>query len=322
MASAQVKSAVLLAGLDAKGETVVREHVPTRTHTEDMLARAGADVTVEWEAGARVVRLRQSKLRAGEVHVPGDPSQAAFWVVAALVAAGSRVTVEGIYLGSERVGYLGVLERMGAHLEVEATGPDEGSVTASTSTLHATDVEAAEIPSLDEVPILAVAAARARGQTRFRDVAELRIKESDRLDRHGQTGQRLWRHGYRRRRRPGGDRSGRGAHGCLHRRRRRPPHGHGCGRGRRLRQRGRFAHPDHRLGVGRHQLPGFLATLDRLRGGEDGGAGAVTTVSPVMASPIIAIDGPAGSGKSTLSRALCERSGPRPAGHRGHVPGR
>ena len=182
MASAQVKSAVLLAGLDAKGETVVREHVPTRTHTEDMLARAGADVTVEWEAGARVVRLRQSKLRAGEVHVPGDPSQAAFWVVAALVAAGSRVTVEGIYLGSERVGYLGVLERMGAHLEVEATGPDEGSVTASTSTLHATDVEAAEIPSLDEVPILAVAAARARGQTRFRDVAELRIKESDRLD--------------------------------------------------------------------------------------------------------------------------------------------
>jgi 3-phosphoshikimate 1-carboxyvinyltransferase len=182
MASAQVKSAVLLAGLDAEGETVVREQVPTRTHTEDMLARAGADVAVEWEAGARVVRLRRSELRAGKVHVPGDPSQAAFWVVAALVAGDSRVTVEGIYVGSERVGYLGVLERMGARLEVEQTGPDEGSVTASTSALQATDVEAAEIPSLDEVPILAVAAATARGRTRFRDVAELRMKESDRLE--------------------------------------------------------------------------------------------------------------------------------------------
>ncbi len=182
MASAQVKSAVLLAGLDADGETVVRERVPTRTHTEDMLARAGADVSVEWDGGARVVRLRRSELQAPDVRVPGDPSQAAFWLVAALLADGSRVTVEGIYLGAARVGYLGVLDRMGARLEVEETGPDQGSVTAWTSVLQATEVEAAEIPSLDEVPILAVAAARARGRTRFRDVAELRVKESDRLD--------------------------------------------------------------------------------------------------------------------------------------------
>ncbi len=182
VASAQVKSAVLLAGLAAEGETAVREPVPTRTHTEDMLARAGADVTVGWEGGARVVRLRRSDLRAGDVCVPGDPSQAAFWVVAALLAAGSRVTVEGIYLGSGRVGYLGVLDRMGARLEVEETDPDVGSVTASASALEATDVEAAEIPSLDEVPILAVAAARARGRSRFRDVGELRVKESDRLE--------------------------------------------------------------------------------------------------------------------------------------------
>jgi 3-phosphoshikimate 1-carboxyvinyltransferase len=182
MASAQVKSAVLLAGLDAEGETVVRERVPTRTHTEEMLARAGADVTVEWDGGARVVRLRRSELEARSVRVPGDPSQAAFWLVAALLAADSRVTVDGIYLGARRVGYLGVLDRMGARLEVEETGPDEGSVTAWTSVLQATEVEAAEIPSLDEVPILAVAAARARGRTRFRDVAELRVKESDRLD--------------------------------------------------------------------------------------------------------------------------------------------
>jgi 3-phosphoshikimate 1-carboxyvinyltransferase len=181
MASAQVKSAVLLAGLAADGETIVREPVVTRTHTEDMLARAGAEVAVAWEGGARVVRLRPSELRAGPIRVPGDPSQAAFWVVAALLATDSRIVVEDIYLGSDRVGFLGVLGRMGGRLEVEETSPDEGSVTASTSALVATDVDAAEIPSLDEVPILAVAASRARGTTRFHDVGELRVKESDRL---------------------------------------------------------------------------------------------------------------------------------------------
>ncbi|HXW38419.1 MAG TPA: hypothetical protein VEJ44_01895, partial [Acidimicrobiales bacterium] len=181
MASAQVKSAVLLAALTASGETVVREPVPTRTHTEDMLARAGARITVGHEDGVRVVRLHPSELRPTETRVPGDPSQAAFLLVAALLAPDSRVTVEGLYLGPERVGYLAVLERMGARLAVDPSADGLGAVTAVTSALVATDVDAAEIPSLDEVPILAVAASRAEGTTRFRGLGELRVKESDRL---------------------------------------------------------------------------------------------------------------------------------------------
>ncbi len=183
MASAQVKSAVLLAGLAAAGRTAVREPVVTRTHTEDLLARAGARISVEYEAGVRVVRLEASELRPITVRVPGDPSQAAFWLVAALLVPDSRVTVDDVELAPERIGYLGVLLRMGARLEIDRDGPGEeaGSVTAATSELEATEVRAAEIPSLDEVPILAVAAGRARGTTRFRDVGELRVKESDRL---------------------------------------------------------------------------------------------------------------------------------------------
>jgi 3-phosphoshikimate 1-carboxyvinyltransferase len=180
-ASAQVKSAILLAGLDADGETVVHEPVATRAHTEEMLAAAGADITFERVGGGRTVRLRRSTLAPGVFSVPGDPSQAAFWVVAGVLVPGSLVTVAGIQLGIERLGFLGVLRRMGATIEVEEAGNSTGSVTSYTSALHGTVVEAAEIPSLDEVPVLAVAAAAALGTTRFRDVGELRVKESDRL---------------------------------------------------------------------------------------------------------------------------------------------
>ncbi len=183
MASAQVKGAVLLAGLDAAGETVVRERVATRAHTEEMLAEAGADITVERSGAGRVVRVRRSALRPGRISVPGDPSQAAFWVVAGLVVPGSRVTVTGVHLGEERTGYLGVLRRMGGAVTVvEEDAPGTGSVTSISGPLQGTTVEAAEIPSLDEVPILAVAAAVAEGPTRFRGVGELRVKESDRLE--------------------------------------------------------------------------------------------------------------------------------------------
>jgi 3-phosphoshikimate 1-carboxyvinyltransferase len=182
MASAQVKGAVLLAGLDAEGETVVREPVATRTHTEEMLAAAGADIQVEpWGTG-RVVRIRRSVLRARVWDVPGDPSQAAFWVVAGTVVPGSRVTVDQVHLGAERIGFLHVLIRMGADVVLRDIGGDVGSITASFSRLAGTTVEAGEIPSLDEVPILAVAALVAEGPTRFRDVGELRVKESDRLE--------------------------------------------------------------------------------------------------------------------------------------------
>ena len=118
MASAQVKSAVLLAGLDADGVTVVREPVATRAHTEEMLAAAGADVTVERTGIGRVIRVRRSALRPGRFAVPGDPSQAAFWVVAGVVVPGSRVTVTGLHLGEERTGFLAVLDRMGAGIMV------------------------------------------------------------------------------------------------------------------------------------------------------------------------------------------------------------
>jgi len=182
MASAQVKSAVLLAGLDADGETVVREPVATRAHTEEMLAGAGAEVTVEpWGAG-RVVRVRRSTLRPRAWEVPGDPSQAAFWAVAGVVVPDSRITVEHLHLGPERIGFLHVLRRMGADLRLEDSGGGMGSFTAVHSALRGTTVESSEIPSLDEVPILAVAAMVAEGPTRFRNVGELRVKESDRLE--------------------------------------------------------------------------------------------------------------------------------------------
>lgn len=181
VASAQVKSCILLAGLDADGQTVVRERVATRAHTEEMLAEAGADIDVEPAGAGRVVRLRPSALVPLTLSVPGDPSQAAFWLVAACILPGSRITVRNVYVGPDRIGYLRVLERMGAAIEIRPTGHRVADLTAAHSPLVATDIEAAEIPSLDEVPILAVAATLAHGTTRFREVGELRVKESDRL---------------------------------------------------------------------------------------------------------------------------------------------
>jgi 3-phosphoshikimate 1-carboxyvinyltransferase len=181
MASAQVKGAVLLAGIAADGETVVDEPVATRAHTEEMLAACGADIEFERVGSRRIIRVRLSTLRAGQFTVPGDPSQAAFWLTGAVVVPGSLVTVTDVQLGIERLGYLGVLRRMGATVEVVEAGNGIGSITTYTCALHGTVVEAEEIPSLDEVPILAVAAASALGTTRFRHVGELRVKESDRL---------------------------------------------------------------------------------------------------------------------------------------------
>jgi 3-phosphoshikimate 1-carboxyvinyltransferase len=181
MASAQVKSALLLAGLAADGDTVIHEPVPTRAHTEELLAQMGARITVSDSEAGRTITVRRSDLRPTLVVVPGDPSQAAFWVVGGLVVPGSVVSVKGTYLGAERTGFINVLRRMGAQVTVDADGAGHGSVTSRSSTLSATVVHAEEIPSLDEVPILAVAAAAASGESRFRDMAELRVKESDRL---------------------------------------------------------------------------------------------------------------------------------------------
>jgi 3-phosphoshikimate 1-carboxyvinyltransferase len=183
-ASSQVKSCVLLAGLHASGETVVREPVTTRRHTEEFFALCGADFEEESDGSAHVIRVRAGKLNPFELRVPGDPSQAAFWAVAGCVVGGSEIRIPGVYLGGERRGFVGVLERMGADLTESPTDGGSG-VTADlvvrAGGLVATDVEASEITGLDEVPVLAVAAALADGTTRFRNVSELRVKESDRL---------------------------------------------------------------------------------------------------------------------------------------------
>ena len=175
VASAQVKSAVLLAGLGATGETVVREAVPTRAHTEEMLEAAGAEID-RVEPG--VIRLRPSALHPFELDVPGDPSQAAFWVVAACLAPGSDVLVEHVYTGPARSEFVGVLQRMGADVTVSG----EGIRARTSSGLRATEIGGDEVPGLiDEIPVLAVAAACAEGTTVIRDAAELRVKETDRV---------------------------------------------------------------------------------------------------------------------------------------------
>ena len=178
--SAQVKGAVLLAGLGAGGQTVVRERVRTRAHTEEMLAACGADVEVS--ADGLTTRLRPSRLRPFELDVPGDPSQAAFWAVAACITPGSEVVVERVYVGPGRAGFVDVLVRMGAHLELERVDDTTAHLHARYGPLRATEVGGAEVAGLiDEIPVLAVAAAVAEGATVFRDAAELRVKETDRV---------------------------------------------------------------------------------------------------------------------------------------------
>jgi 3-phosphoshikimate 1-carboxyvinyltransferase len=182
VSSAQVKGAVLLAGIAADGETVVRETIATRRHTEELLELAGAPADVEETAGGYAVRVRRSSLAPFTLDVPGDPSQAAFAIVAGCVVPGSDVVVENVYLGPGRAGFLAVLERMGADVEVTWRSPTTGDVRARHGKLAATRVEGREVPDLiDEIPVLAVAAAFAEGTTVFADAAELRAKESDRI---------------------------------------------------------------------------------------------------------------------------------------------
>ncbi|MGI8683491.1 MAG: 3-phosphoshikimate 1-carboxyvinyltransferase [Acidimicrobiales bacterium] len=178
--SAQVKGAVLLAGLGAEGDTVVREAVLTRAHTEEMLATVGADVEVS--ADRLTTRVRAGKLEPFRLDVPGDPSQAAFWVVAACITPGSDVVVERVYVGQARAGFLDVLRRMGALVDVEPAGDGTADIRARYGPLHGTEVGGSEVAGLiDEIPVLAVAAAFADGPTTFADAAELRVKETDRI---------------------------------------------------------------------------------------------------------------------------------------------
>ncbi len=188
VASAQVKSAVLLAGLNTAGTTTVIEPVFTRDHTERMLAGFGADIHVETdEAGVRTITLQgQPDLKPQDITVPGDPSSAAFAIVAGLIVPGSDVTVSDVLLNETRTGLLLTLQEMGADLAItdrRMTGGEEiGTITVRHSTLRGVTVPAERAPSMiDEYPVLAVAAAFAEGETVMLGLDELRVKECDRL---------------------------------------------------------------------------------------------------------------------------------------------
>jgi len=188
VASAQVKSAVLLAGLQSTGELVFTEPRRSRDHTERMLAAMGVTLHTEVAAdGRHTVRMSGSQaLHCIDVDVPGDLSSAAFLLVAATIVPGSSICLEGVGLNPTRTGTLDVLRRMGADIgQVEsgqASGEPIGTLRVLSAPLHGTEIGGAEIPRLiDELPVLAVAAALAAGETRIRDAAELRVKESDRI---------------------------------------------------------------------------------------------------------------------------------------------
>lgn len=188
MASAQVKSAVLLAGLNTPGITTVIEPVMTRDHTEKMLKGFGAEIDIETDAqGARHIRLvGEGKLTGRTIAVPGDPSSAAFPLVAALIVPGSDITIENVLMNPTRTGLIDTLLEMGASIELlnrrDAGGEDVADLRVRHSDLKGVTVPPSRAPfMIDEYPVLAVAASFAEGETLMEGVDELRVKESDRL---------------------------------------------------------------------------------------------------------------------------------------------
>ena len=188
VASAQLKSATLLAGLSAPGETVVIEAEATRDHTEKMLAHFGADIRVEVTAGngRRITLVGQPELTSRPITVPADPSSAAFPLVAALLVPGSDIVLSGVMMNPSRTGLLTTLDEMGARIEQldrrSEGGEEVADLRVRAGSLRGIEVPAARAPSMiDEYPVLAVAAAFAEGTTRMRGLKELRVKESDRL---------------------------------------------------------------------------------------------------------------------------------------------
>jgi len=185
VASAQLKSAVLLAGLFATGETIVHEPGPSRDHSERLLAALGADLAVQ----GPTVRLRPGgSLRPFSLAVPGDPSSAAFPLVAALLVPGSRLAVTGVGINPTRTGLFDVLQRMGARLTIVPTGEQGGEPVGTLwaepgGSLRGVEVGGETVVrAIDELPLLAVAACHAVGVTVLRDAAELRVKETDRIE--------------------------------------------------------------------------------------------------------------------------------------------
>ena len=230
-----------------------------------MLVALGAPVT---RVDERAVRVTAGAPGPFDFEVPGDPSSAAFWVVAATITPGSELVVEDVALNPTRIAFVDVLERMGASIEIVATGErlgePVGELRVTAAPLHGTTVEGAEIPwVIDEIPALAVAAAFAEGVTEFRDAGELRVKESDRIATVGRS-PRPDRRRRRARRRPPRRARRRGPGGGRARQPRRPPHRDG-GRDRRQRARGR----DGRCATGARSsssYPEFTEDLATLTG--------------------------------------------------------
>lgn len=188
VASAQVKSAILLAGLNTPGITRIIEPVPTRDHSEKMLKGFGADLEVEVEAdGTRIITLRgEAELLPQSITVPGDPSSAAFPMVAALLVPGSKVTIANVGLNATRAGLVDLLREMGGDIIVEnprqVGGEPVGDLVITASALKRVEPDPARAPSMiDEYPVAFIAAALAEGRSIFRGLEELRVKESDRI---------------------------------------------------------------------------------------------------------------------------------------------
>jgi len=189
VASAQIKSAVLLAGLNSPGRTVVIEREASRDHTEKMLTHFGARVTVEPhdDVGRRITLEGRPCLRPAEVLVPADPSSAAFPLAAALIVPGSDVLIESVMINPLRCGLLETLLQMGADITLEDRRSVSGEEIADLRVRHSPGLRGVDVPAkrapsmIDEYPILAVVAAFASGETTMRGLSELRVKESDRL---------------------------------------------------------------------------------------------------------------------------------------------
>jgi 3-phosphoshikimate 1-carboxyvinyltransferase len=188
VASAQVKSALLLAALNAAGRTRIVQRALTRDHTEKMLKAFGADIRVNAlsDGGEEILLMGEAELRPCAVEVPRDPSSAAFPLVAALVVPGSELTIPSVLLNARRIGLIDTLREMGASIEIgnirESGGEQVGDLVARHSQLKGVDVPADRAPSMiDEYPILAIAASFANGKTTMSGLEELRVKESDRL---------------------------------------------------------------------------------------------------------------------------------------------
>ena len=181
IASAQVKSALIFAALQAQGQSVIVEKECTRNHTEDMLRQFGGDLTVD---GKRITINGPQKLTGQNVIVPGDISSAAFWLVAGLIVPNSRVVLKNVGINETRTGIIDVIRAMGGKLEITDIDPiaKSATLTVETSDLKGTEIGGALIPRLiDELPIIALLATQAQGQTVIKDAEELKVKETDRI---------------------------------------------------------------------------------------------------------------------------------------------